>query len=329
MSKKIDYCKRLKPIYIESIEANHIYISDCAEKIGKKIEYKIGNGWFEFKDIKTRKAVLTDSLFLRYMASSITRNSGDTCKDFIVVKFNYNAEYRVDNIEEKVNKHDLRVMFYKNGVTYTFEKKNKKGEVIDRRPIHYKMLMRSTGKAKNGECVFIRDSLHHKAINFLTMGLYDLMDKQSKNDPEKVFKLVELSAYQTLTTATAIRYIQIPLENILIVRDEEVYTDEMSAAVVGLEDKVYVRDEFIIDFDSSRLENIINKKGFTFDKEKADKHNLSLITEKTKEALKEKGFRINGKYPGEHKTEEYTRKECTVNRVSDAKIKIFYGMEWG
>lgn len=123
MSKKIDYSKRLKPIYIESIEANHIYISDCAEKIGKKIEYKIGNSWFEFKDIKTRKAVLTDSLFLRYMASSITRNSGDTCKDFIVVKFNYNAEYRVDNIEEKVNKHDLRVMFYKNGVTYTFEKK--------------------------------------------------------------------------------------------------------------------------------------------------------------------------------------------------------------
>jgi len=303
------------------MEANHIYISDYAEKIGKKIEYKIGNGWFEFKDIKTRKAVLTDSLFLRYMASSITRNSGDTCKDFIVVKFNYNAEYRVDNIEEKVNKHDLRVMFYKNGVTYTFEKKNKKGEVVERKPIHYKMLMRSTGKAKNGECVFIRDSLHHKAINFLTMGLYDLMDKQSKSDPEKVFKLVELSAYQTLTTATAIRYIQIPLENILIVRDEEVYTDEMRAAVVGLEDKIYVRDEFIINFDSPRLENIINKKGFTFDKEKANKHNLSLITEKTKEALKEKGFRINGKYPGEHKTEESTRKECAVNRVSDAKIK--------
>ena len=97
-------------------------------------------------------------------------------------------------------------MFYKNGVTYTFEKKNRKGEIVERIPVHFKMLMRSTGKAKDGECVFIRDDLHHKAINFLTMGLYDLMDKQF-DDPEKVFKLVELSAYQTLTTATSKEYI--------------------------------------------------------------------------------------------------------------------------
>ena len=72
-SKKIDYSKRLKPIYIESIEANHIYINDYAKKADKKIEYKIGNSWFEFQKIKTRKAVITDSLFLRYMESSITR----------------------------------------------------------------------------------------------------------------------------------------------------------------------------------------------------------------------------------------------------------------
>lgn len=321
MSKKIDYTKKLNPIYIESIEANHIYINECAEKTDKWIEYKIGNGWFEFQKIKTRKAVLTDSLFLRYMNSSITRNSGDTCRNFIVVKFNYGAEYRVDNVEEKVSKHDLRKMFYKNGVTYTFEKKNKKGEVIERKPVHFKMLMRSTGKAKNGECVFIQDSLHHKAINFLTMGLYDLMDEQSKNDPEKVFKLVELSAYQTLTTATANGYIQIPLENILIVKDEEVYSNGMNAAIVKLEDKAYCKDEFEIDFNSPRLENIINKKGFTFDENKAKEKNLTIIPEKTKEALKNNGFRINGKYPGEHKAVEYTRKECTVNRVSDARIK--------
>ena len=105
-SKKIDYSKKLRPIYIESIEANHIFINDYAKKADKKVEYKIGNGWFEFQKIKTRKAVLTDSLFLRYMESSITRNSGDICKDFIVVKFNYDAEYRVDNDEQKIRKHD-------------------------------------------------------------------------------------------------------------------------------------------------------------------------------------------------------------------------------
>lgn len=243
LNKKIDYSKKMRPIYIKSIEASHIYIGDYVKKIGKKVEYKVGKSWFDFQKIRTREAVLTDSLFLRYMKSSITRNSGDTCKDFIVVKFNYNAEYKVDNVEEKISKHDLRNLFYKNGVTYTFEKKNKQGEIVERKPIHFKMLMRSTGKAKNGECVFIRDSLHHKAINFLTMGLYDLMDEQSKSDPKKVFKLVELSAYQTLTTATACGYIQIPLENILIVKDEEVFTNKMNAAVVKLEDKMYRKDE--------------------------------------------------------------------------------------
>lgn len=321
MSSKIDYMKKLKPIYIESIEANHIYISDIAEKAEKKIEYKIGNGWFEFQKIKARKAVLTDSLFLRYMNNKIIRYSGDFCRDFIVVKFNYDAEYKTGDVEEKVNKHDLRNMFYKNGVTYTFEKKNKKGEVVERIPVHYKMLMRSTGKAKQGECVFIRDSLHHKAINFLTMGLYDLMDKQSKDDPEKVFKLVELSAYQTLTTATAKGYIQIPLENILIVEDKEVYSDGMNAAIVKIEDKIYFKPEYELDFDSPRLERIINKKGFTFDADKAKDNDLTLITEKTKDALKENGFRINGKYPKEYKQIEYTKKECVVNRVSDAQIK--------
>lgn len=320
-SKKIDYSKKLRPIYIESIEANHIFINDYAKKADKKVEYKIGNGWFEFQKIKTRKAVLTDSLFLRYMESSITRNSGDICKDFIVVKFNYDAEYRVDNDEQKIRKHDLRKLYYKEGITYTFEKKNKKGEIVERKPIHFKMLMRSTGKAKDGECVFIRDSLHHKAINFLTMGLYDLMDEQSKNDPEKVFKLVELAAYQTLTTATAKGYIQIPLENILVVEDEEVYSDEMKAAIVKLEDKVYLKPEYELYFDSPRLERIINKKGFTFDEIRADEQNLKLITEKTKDALKEKGFRINGQYPGEHKLIECTKKECVATRVSNAKIK--------
>ena len=313
--------QKLKPIYIDSIEANHIYINGVAKNTDNGIGYKIGNSWFEFQKIKTRKAVLNDSLFLRYMNNKIIRYSGDFCRDFIVVKFNYDAEYRIDSVEEKINKHDLRNMFYKNGVTYTFEKKNRKGEIVERIPVHFKMLMRSTGKAKQGECVFIRDSLHHKAINFLTMGLYDLMDKQSKDDPEKVFKLVELSAYQTLTTATAKGYIQIPLENILIVEDKEVFSDGINAVVVRVGDKIYTKDEFVVDFDSPRLENIINKKGFTLDEDKAGKQNLTLITEKTKDALKDKGFRINGKYPGEYKQVEYIKKECTVNRVTDAKIK--------
>mgnify|MGYP006876757175 CR=1 FL=1 len=324
ISKKTNYEKKLNPIYVESMEASHIYINDCAKKADKKAECKIGNKWVEFNGISTRKAVLTDSLFLRYMNSSIVRDSTDNCKDFVVVKFTYNAEYKMCGIEEKVDKHDLRTLYYKNGVNYTFEKKNKKGEVVDTHTIHYKMLMRSPGKAKKGECVFIRENLHHKAINFLTMGLYDLMEEQSKHDPDKVFKLVELSAYQTLTTATALQgYIRIPLENILIVKDKEVYSDGMRAAIVKNEDARHVtKGEFELDFESPKLESIINKKGFTLDKSKAEQNpELTLIKEKTKKALKENGIRINGRYPGFHPKVVTVNKECTVRMTADERIK--------
>lgn len=185
------------------------------------------------------------------------------------------------------------------------------------------MLMRSPGKAKAGDCVFIRDSLHNKAINFLTMGFYDLMDEQSKNDPDKVFKLVELAAYQTLTTAKADGFIRIPLENILIVKDKEVYSDGMKAAIVKNEDVKHVKKgEFELDFESPRLESIINKKGFTLDAEKAKNNpQITLIKEKTKKALKDNGIRFNGKYPGSRPDIEYMNKECTVTMSDDEKIK--------
>lgn len=78
--------------------------------------------------------------------------------------------------------------------------------------ICYKMLMRSPGKAKKGECIFIKDKLLDTARNYLTMGLYEKM-------PDKNAKIVELSAYSTLITATALDYIHIPLKNMLIVKD--------------------------------------------------------------------------------------------------------------
>ena len=326
--KKINYEKKMKPIYILSMEANQIYMNDFVKQNGVNVKYKIKDKLVDFKNITTRQAVLNDSLFLRFMRTSITRNSGDKCNDFIVVKFKYDANFWItanEETEEKIDKHSLRNFYYKNGVDYVYEKKNKNGDVVERKKIHYKMLMRSPGKAKKGECIFIRDSLHHKAINFLTMGLYDLMDEQSKNDPEKVFRLVELSAYQTLITATSEKFIHIPLENILILEDEKVYSDPMNAAIVSVKTVSQEKEteEYVIDFDSPRLENIINKKGYTFDKCKEEK-GLKLIPDKTKEALKECGFRINGKYPGKKEKVMITTdgiKKCVVDFVEDEEIE--------
>lgn len=98
------------------------------------------------------------------------------------MKFSYDAEYRLeDGEEQKMSKEELRIFYYKNGVTFQSAHTGKHGKT---EPIHYKMLYRTSGKAKKGECIFVRDNLFHKAINYLTMGFYDLMEEKAKADPD-------------------------------------------------------------------------------------------------------------------------------------------------
>ena len=69
------------------------------------------------------------------------------------------------------------------------------------------------------------------------MGLFGEMQKKATKNPDAVFNIVGLSAYQTLTTATAYGYIQIPLDNILILKDIEVESEPMAAAIVSAKEK--------------------------------------------------------------------------------------------
>lgn len=95
--RPINYNEKLDPIYIDSVQANHVYVKDLAEKIKKPIQHKIGKDWYDFNGIKSGQAVMTDSLLLRFINSNITRNSGDRCREFINIKFDYDAEYRIEN----------------------------------------------------------------------------------------------------------------------------------------------------------------------------------------------------------------------------------------
>lgn len=142
------------------MEASHVYINECAVQADATAQYKIGKEYVDFQKISTKRSVLADSLFLRFMQSSITRIGGDFSKDFIVLKFNYDANYKIsDGVEEKLSKEELRTLYYKNGVTFISEVKDAKSKQKlsseeDRcHSIHYKMLMRSPGKAKDGDCV--------------------------------------------------------------------------------------------------------------------------------------------------------------------------------
>ena len=328
---KINYSKKLNPIYIESVEASLLHIGEVASSEHTPvIQWQMGNKWINFEKIYTREAVLNDSLFLRFMQKSITRNSSDFCKDFIVVKFTYPAKYKVGEVEHTISQHDLRNYYYSNGVTFLSgrkisKKKKQQDTKQDIEPIHYKMLYRSPGKAKKGECVFIRESLFHKAINFLTMGLYDLMSEKAKADPEAVFKLVELSAYLSLSTATAAGYLRIPLEQILVVEDEKVLSAPKIAEVVSTKPVEYYGEEFVLNFDDPRMEKILNKHECTLYEDKAQEKGWRLIKERTKEELKKNGIRINGKFPGEKKTVvEKIFQECIVSRQEEEIENILW-----
>lgn len=105
---------------------------------------------------------------------------------------------------------DLRMKYYLEGVDVTYISYKKNGTERKRETIHYKMLYRSTGKAKKGSCMFIRDYLYKKSINFLRMGI-----EPDNENP----MIVEMSAYAPLVSSGIVGRVQIHPENILILKD--------------------------------------------------------------------------------------------------------------
>lgn len=288
--------KESRAIKIKSLQANSLYY--------------VNNG-VENTFLDKGDAVINESIFSEYMRMhGVTVKSNGSSTDFIVMKFDYGAKEKLvdGKVLEKKTASDLRIDNYENGATVTWTYKKKDGTDEKPKPISYRMLMRSTGKAKDGDCIFIREDLHKSAINYITMELYEKM-------PENNAKIVELSAYSTLITATAIDYIKIPLDNIFVVKDAEssVYKN---AVTVKAKDVEYVKSK--IDFDSPEMEDYINGCGFTFYKKKQKENNSLVYISKTQKALEENGISLENcpwtEVP-------YTKKECYVDR-SEKKSKI-------
>ena len=110
----------------------------------------------------------------------------------------------------KKSKEDIRKEFYNNGVSITYTTHDKNGNIKHQETIHYKMLYRSTGKAKLGSCMFISDRLYDIAYDFLYMGI----KLQEHNAP-----IVEASAYISLVASSVVDRIYIDPRNILILDD--------------------------------------------------------------------------------------------------------------
>ncbi len=145
---------------------------------------------------------------------------------------------------KSLSKEQLRTLFYNNGVSIEYNSYTKNGGIKKSEIIHYKMLYRSTGKAKKGSCVFIRDKLYKKALNFLYMGI-----KLPKKNP----MIVEMSAYAPLVSSGIVGKIKINPKNILILKDAERFF-ETNVISVETDDKKHC---IVKKIDNYKLKNTL------------------------------------------------------------------------
>lgn len=249
--------KRSEAINIRSVDAAQVY------KVNADPEASLYYG----------KAVISESLFSKWVRKHGTvTNSRGKSRDFISMKFRYTAG--------DMSTYDLRKMYYENGATIPWKEYRKNG-AVNVQSINYRMLYRSTGKAKEGSCIFVRESLHKKYRDYLTMGLWDKIPDASGA------MIVELSAYAPLITATAADFIRIPIDSIFVAKDETVQSMR-KACVVKYGKKVCKAEKYELDWDA--VEEIINKDGYTFYKKKQKEHPEWEYLFRTKADLKEHGY---------------------------------------
>lgn len=182
--------------------------------------YLVENGLRVSKDGRTRDIIGINFDFgaksyaetLKRVEHSIEmEESQDNDPDRLAVLHDLKERVELNkDLYQKKSKEAIREEFYRNGVDVTYTTTNKQGEVVKAEKIHYRMLYRSTGKAKSGSCMFICEGLYKKAHDFLYMGI-----KLPKNNAP----IVEASAYVSLVASSVVDRICINPKNILILED--------------------------------------------------------------------------------------------------------------
>lgn len=187
------------------------------------------------------EAMLNNSLFLDFMLKhGLDSYKGESTRDIICIDFDFGSrsyeeelahitdmiDKSPDNSEKmrqirdkvienkdkyiKLTKEQIRDKYYNEGVSVTYTGRRPEDTVV----INYKMLFRTSAKAKIGQCMFINEKLYEVAYNWLTMGIGKKMDRENA-------KIVEMSAYAPLTTSTIVGRYVMPLKNILFLDDKD------------------------------------------------------------------------------------------------------------
>lgn len=192
------------------------------------------NGLDVYKGESTRDVICLDFDFgSRSYAQELKRleKLRDDCVDDDMRIRIQSAIERVQSNKDLYNPRSrdaIREFFYENGVDVTYKKKDKTGNVVSAETIHYKMLFRTSAKAKLGQVIFINETLYDKAYEWLTMGLGSRMSSDNA-------KIVEISAYAPLTTSNIVGSMEIPVEDILILQDQDSFFTTMANIVCAEE----------------------------------------------------------------------------------------------
>ena len=145
---------------------------------------------------------------------------------------------------EKKSKQDIRIEYYEHGVNVNYITRDKNGEIKKQETVHYKMLYRSAGKAKQGSVMFICKRLYKITRDFIYMGL---------KLPRKNAPIVEASAYVSLIASTIVGRIRIEPENILILKDVDSFFSR-EVVSIGIDENKHCFAERIQDY---QLKNTI------------------------------------------------------------------------
>lgn len=216
-------------------------------KAGSIYEYSLGVR----EKYHQKNAMFTNNLFLYFLLDNGLKVIKGTTRDIIGISFDYGSKSyeemakmlngKIKECESKevldeekiayyksclekteLNKDkfkksmadELRIKYYQEGVDIEYPTFYKDGTIKKIEIIHYVMLYRSTGKAKEGSCMFINKKLYKRAIDFLYMGI---------KLPKKNAPIVEISAYSSLICSTIVDTIKINPRNILILKDVDSY----------------------------------------------------------------------------------------------------------
>lgn len=240
-------------------------------KAGTLYEYNLGvRDRLDYTD-----AMFNNSLFSNYIINKgLSVYKGESTRDIVCLEFDFGSksyEEKVQQIETLIKKanekslerlneilntvhenkdkfvkksmEEIRDEYYQNGVSIDYVTRDKNGAIKKTQTIHYKMLFRTPSKAKVGQSIFINEKYYKTAYEWLTMGLGNKMNK-------KKAKIVEMSAYAPLTTSTIVGNIHIPVEDILILKDQDSYFQTM-ANIVRAEE--YFVEKKVIDTEKTEI----------------------------------------------------------------------------